>query len=624
LPIVPFAIGYKKTPPIPVKAPTHPRRGLDAVTEPALLKVRWKLMRRDLRKLRPTGFYLPYDALEWLPFEFELAERMAELRDDVLTGKYRAAPPETIRAAKSLGLTRPLAFLDPADVILYRNIVALAETDLLQEMQPWTRFGRKDGKEGDSNFDPDSGWFRAWLRRNAQLWTITEHYDWLVETDVSNFFPSIHLDAALDHLLAHSRLSVETIRLLSHMLSEFALVPEYRVSPLVGLPQDSFDCSRIIAHSFLGAVDDEFQAEGSTHRFSRYMDDIVIGANSHAEGQRYVSRAQTALEKIGLYPNTSKTRIVPRDQFAGEYMKQENDYLGDVDTAVRDGSPVDLAEFRQRLNKHIRRQDRPRGWERVLRRYYTLSRSLRVDRLLDVAFDHMEAFPGSTRSILDYCATYPLNVGRVTRLSAAVHASGLMYQDVRLLALEFLAVTPNRVDKRTSTAICEWASEVLDQEHEGPGRLAASAVVLLGKFGGTSELDLLQKHFEDDGKGAAIYRRQLLTVMVGAGRLDPKTIPTYAGESAGMAEACRFMSILLGGDKRALYMALDAIKPRERQQPRIYMIPSRGMFLVPPLEQAHPAAVKKARTAWQNLLQTSAPGLQDAAGRAWLGLPKAV
>jgi len=198
-----------------------------------------------------------------------------------------------------------------------------------------------------------------------------------------------------------------------------------------------------------------------------------------------------------------------------------------------------------------------------------------------------------------------------------------MYQDVRLLALEFLAVAPNRADKGTRAAICGWATDVLVEEHEGTGRLAAVAVVLLGKFGGTPELDLLQKHFEEDTSGHAAYRRQLLTVMLGAGRVEPSKVSAYAGESAGMAEACRFLDILLSGDKRAWFMTLDAIKPRERQQPRIYMIPSRAMFLVPALAQAQPAAVKKARTSWQNLLRTSAPGLQDAAGRTWLGLPKA-
>ena len=129
--------------------------------------------------------------------------------------------------------------------------------------------------------------------------------------------------------------------------------------------------------------------------------------------------------------------------------------------------------------------------------------------------------------------------------------------------------------------------------------------------------------FEEDTSGHAAYRRQLLTVMLGAGRVEPSKVSAYAGESAGMAEACRFLDILLSGDKRAWFMTLDAIKPRERQQPRIYMIPSRAMFLVPALAQAQPAAVKKARTSWQNLLRTSAPGLQDAAGRTWLGLPKA-
>jgi hypothetical protein len=69
-------------------------------------------------------------------------------------------------------------------------------------------------------------------------------------------------------------------------------------------------------------------------------------------------------------------------------------------------------------------------------------------------------------------------------------------------------------------------------------------------------------------------------------------------------------------------MTLDVIKPRERQQPRIYMIPPRAMFLVPALDAVHPAAMTKARIGWQNILRTSAPGLQDAAGRTWLGLPK--
>lgn len=178
-------------------------------------------MLKELRRPRPLHVVLVYDALEWLPFQLNIDSHLNKLADEVQNGTYLAARPEIVRAAKSLGLTRPLAFLGIRDALLYRNIVAIAENDLLGEMQPFTRFGRADDQGGDQRFDPDSGWFRAWLKRNAQLWTITENHDWIVETDISNFFPSIHLDSVLDHLIAHSRIGVDVARLLSHMLRQY-------------------------------------------------------------------------------------------------------------------------------------------------------------------------------------------------------------------------------------------------------------------------------------------------------------------------------------------------------------------------------------------------------------------
>jgi hypothetical protein len=52
----------------------------------------------------------------------------------------------------------------------------------------------------------------------------------------------------------------------------------------------------------LKAVDDEFAVEGGNERYSRYMDDIVIGANSTEEALQQVARVQSALERVGLYP----------------------------------------------------------------------------------------------------------------------------------------------------------------------------------------------------------------------------------------------------------------------------------------------------------------------------------
>ena len=75
--------------------------------------------------------------------------------------------------------------------------------------------------------------------------------DWLVETDIANFFPYVQITAVIQHLLSHSDLQEDAVRLLAHMLHVFAPMDEYRTSPIRGLPQENKDCGRILAHTYL-------------------------------------------------------------------------------------------------------------------------------------------------------------------------------------------------------------------------------------------------------------------------------------------------------------------------------------------------------------------------------------
>ena len=83
------------------------------------------------------------------------------------------------------------------------------------------------------------------------------------------------------------------------------------------------------------------------------MADIVIGAQSEDEALQQIRRVQVALERVGLYPNTAKTRVLPRDLFVGAYLKDENDYLGEVDGRLDKGLAVDVTTFHQRLRRHL-------------------------------------------------------------------------------------------------------------------------------------------------------------------------------------------------------------------------------------------------------------------------------
>lgn len=605
-----------------VRPPSNPARRVDIRTsvDIALLKTHWKRIRKEMVAPRLNRFYLAADPFDCLPFDWDLDQAITELSVAVLAGTYQPQRPEIVRGAKSLGLTRPLAFLRPEDQLLYRNIVAHADTGLMQAMATWTRFGRADARKPEDESDPESGWFRAWLTRIGQLWTITQSYEWLVETDISNFFPSVQLDAAATHVLVHSRLGNDVVRLLAYMLRSFAPIPEYRVDAVVGLPQESFDCSRIIAHSFLKPVDDEFALEGSANRYSRYMDDIVLGAHTREEGYSFVARAQRSLERIGLYPNASKTRLIHRNDFTREMMKDENDYLGDLDQARNAGRPVDTVMFRQRLRAHIQLRERPRAWERVLRRYYTHARILREPLLLQYASRHIEMLPGSTRNILDYVTTFRLTRNRVERLKEAVTRVGDLYEDVVLLALHSLAVAPGQNAASMCNAATSWAQRVCEQHVHTNKRIAAAAVVVMAKFGGPQQYasfdDLMHLHLERNGD---VLRLQLVLVMLGIGLLDIEDALMVGVESREGRRVAAFLSGIDSGDSKAIGLAIGGMQPRERRDPLMFIVPPRAMFLAPLLDRAGSTQLLAARRGWRRTLARS-QGERDRVGERWLGI----
>jgi hypothetical protein len=453
-----------------------------------------------------------------LAFHRELSSVIETLCQELRDGSYRAGHPEFVRSAKGGGLTRPIAYLPLRDLLLYKTIVSLGENALLASSKPWTRFGRMDvddKKDGGDSLSA-SGWFNDWLKRQGQVWTITENHNWLIETDIANFFPYVNVAWVIRHVLANSNLDEHVARLLEHMLRRFSPMDEYRVSPLVGLPQEHFDCSRILAHTYLNPVDSEFEPEGKARQYSRWMDDIVIGAATPEEALRKVARAQTSLERLGLYPNTAKTRIIPARRFVADYMKDENDYLGEVEERLESGAAEDMAKFRSRVRELVRMRDpKPKAWSQVLKRYYTTSKSLRDTTLQSLSYDHIRQYPTCARHVFEYLRTFQLTTARHRRLAEILGQLGGVYRDVEILAHEYLSTAPNVSSAALRTQVVCWALEVLDRECERDPRLAAAACVTVGKFGFESDIGELHRRLRDGRWPDNPARQQALVVLVG-------------------------------------------------------------------------------------------------------------
>ncbi len=593
---------------------------LAEATDAALLKALWrKPIRKTLRTARLPGFILAHDALDWAWTENQLDEVIFQIGAKVQSGAYRPDSVSVVRAAKAVGLTRPLSFLSTADGLLYRAIVARAERRLLSGFPRWARFGRGDVEEDDPSTRSESGWFRAWLARQNHHWVMSDQYDWLVETDVANFFPYVDVAAVVRHTLAQGGLAEGTAQLLEFMIRAFSPMRNFRSQVIAGLPQEPLDSSRILAHAYLRDVDAEFAVEGSEERYTRWMDDILIGANTRVEALQQVRRVQESLEPLGLYPNTAKTRIIASPTFVSEYLKDENDYIGTVDDTLAAGKVVDIDEFRRRLKRHLLSQKRGKAWGRVLRRYYSTSRAMGDPYLTRWWTRHITESPDSAAHILEYMSSFRLTPARFDAMRGMLRDFDGVYEDVELLCMEYIALAPNVDGAFVRSDVASWALEIAESARTTRPLLAAAAMVVLGKHADDRAVDDLESAFWKRFRSDSPARRQVIPVLLGAGRLDASDLIVLGAGSGGEgASQLRFLQLLLTPDRAAAGAVLGIAQPMRRQKPNRSVVRPRALFLTRMLSNGLGSQWPRTQQRWLGELRSNPMRLRDRSAERWL------
>lgn len=590
------------------------------MANPSLLQHVWKKrLRKGLRTMSLGGFELDHDPLECLAFDWEIDSVIKDVSASIATGHYRATSGEAIRGAKSVGLTRPIASLDPRDLLVYISAVHLFENDLLEKCRPWVRFGRSQSQGDASASAADSGWFRLWLKRQGQIWVITSTHEWIVETDVANFFGSLSIDRVCEHVLDKSRADAELVGVLRHALTQFVPMSNYQRSIAGGLPQENFDGSRVIAHTMLAPFDEEFLAEGQTDRYSRWVDDVVIGADTWPEALQCVRRAQTGLERLGLYPNSSKTKIFRRTEFEHSMYKPENDYIGEVDDQIKaTGSPADRPKWDKFVSTHLRDRHPRRAWERVTRRVYTLQRKLESPYLISHAFKHLRDYPGSSAQILEYLATFRLTQARFQEVADVIDDLAGVYDDVDIRLREYMLLAPNLNSASLRNLVANWAAESAVASAADRPTVAASDSLLVAKFGNTNHVDGLAALFESLSSDSAL-RRQLAVILYA---LDRKSLHELSGSSYSSlwssAQDLRFLRRIEDKQPGATKMALGMMQPVRRQEPTRFIVRPRMLVLNPLLARVDCHQHSARSPKWLSDMAKNTARLHDAAATRWI------
>ncbi len=566
------------------------RRSLREVVDFQILKGIWqKSIRKRLRQTRFPDFVIGHDATEWAAVDWEIDEILAGLRRSVLAETYRSFVPELVTGAKSKGLTRPLAFLQVSDLILFKALVLATQSRLHEFDRPWTGSGRTDAKEPEAADYPGASWFLRWLQTDRAKWHIVSTSDLIVESDIASFFPSIDLRMLYNALAVYSSLDLDALNLLLMLLLGLLARPGFDSDAQRGLPIEDHDCSRTLAHFFLKPLDDEFEREGGASSYTRFVDDMALGATSKIHAARLAGRIQKTLESLNLTLNSAKTQFFSAEAFAAEYCQRGNDEVAEFEWLARDSPDgFDMSSFDGMVELLLSTQSRPRGWTRVLRRCCTLSRKMRSECLLKYLPGLFYLEPSAARHLAEYRASFPITHDDIQSIAQVYKEWSGLYEEIDSLLFELVAIAPNDDSPMLRAAVAEFAGSIASDLFSTSPRVSASALVCFGKF---AEIERAARIVQDL-KGRLRFdtpaRQHLALVSCGLGVWSVEDavalLPDPSGEAA---RHLRFLSAIERGDPRATGAAIEVMRPSEKREPDRFVLRSRGLFLARSLRKGN-------------------------------------
>ena len=585
------------------------RIGLWEVADQDLLKRVWKKrVRPVLRSMKLSDLNLAPDPLHYAGYEWGLQTLVGSLANDIIFGRYSPERGEIVRMAKGAGLTRPLCFLATRDALVYSTITYLCRAQLLAGAQPWVGFERTD--KGQLKIPDDASdsfdWFRFWLAREGHILNMLDDDDvqFIVESDIANFYPSIRLEAISEHLHSQTNLNKEVVRLCAQIIDGVMPRRDYSEVSMMGLPQEQCGSSRDIAHSLLLDVDKEFRGEGEKGRYTRYMDDIVIGVPSIREGEHCISRWQLSLETLGLYPNGAKTVVIPKEKYLHDAMVQANadiERLSNELDICSEGQPIQAKPSRELLddiielsNNHRALAERPRGWGRVARRIYTLQRRAGIHPWWEYWRTDIEEDPGAAASILEYVRSWPLDQATVDELASLSSQCCDLYANIALLIAEVIMSAPVPGDPRLWIGIYRTCHGQLKQllrrrsttlEIE---RVAAAWLVAAWKFGNDAQRRELLTLVPPTYDANSPVRVQALPLLVATGESLSEWVSAKPGMAWEDALAAEYLRSLQAGEDRAVGIALGMLDPAARLLPQRFVVLPRAFPLLDIVGRANP------------------------------------
>ena len=256
------------------------------------------------------------DGVTWKEYEAGLEGRIIDLHSRVHRGAYQAQPSRRVYIPKADGRQRPLGIAALEDKIVQQAVVTILNQIYEVDFKGFS-YGFRPGRDPHQALDA--------LAVGIQ----TKRVNWVLDADIRGFFDNLSHEWAIkiiEHRVADRRI----LRLIQKWLKAGVSEDGQWSESKVGTPQGAV-VSPLIANVYLHYVFDLW-IEAWRKKVAvgevivvRYADDLVVGFESRAEAERFLSEFRERLAKFGLELHAEKTRLIEFGQYAEQNRKQRGE-----------------------------------------------------------------------------------------------------------------------------------------------------------------------------------------------------------------------------------------------------------------------------------------------------------
>lgn len=242
------------------------------------------------------------DGMTWREYAEGLEERLADLKDRVHSGRYRAHPSRRHLIPKPDGRMRPLGIAALEDKIVQRALVEVLNAIYEEDFLGFS-YGFRPGRGQHDALD-------------ALAVAIGEcRVNWILDADIRAFFDSIDhmwMMRFLEHRIGDARV----LRLIRKWLTVGVVDETGKRQPATaGSPQGAV-ASPLLANVYLHYVYDlwvrQWRQRHATGTMAvvRYADDTVVGFEHRSDAERFLADLRERLARFALELNADKTRLI--------------------------------------------------------------------------------------------------------------------------------------------------------------------------------------------------------------------------------------------------------------------------------------------------------------------------